>query len=200
MMSLVNRVLAVCSALDEHGLPWALGGALALAYATEEPRGTRDIDINVFVAASEAPAVFFALPDGVLHSAADVKSAQRDAQVRLMWDDTPIDVFFAAEPFQFDVQHRCQVVPFAGRLIRVLCAEDLAVFKAMFDRGKDWVDIATMVESNAIDLDVAADRLRSLLGDDPRVARLRLGSRGASPGPQSRVPTPPQVTETLDWH
>jgi len=173
MISLVDRVLAVCAALDERGVPWALGGALALAYATEEPRGTRDIDINVFVAPSEARAVFAALPDGVLHSSADVKSAQRDGQVRLMWDDTPIDVFFATERFHCDVQQRCQAVPFAERLIRVLCAEDLAVFKAMFDRGKDWVDIASMVESNAIDLDVAADRLRGLLGDDPRVARLR---------------------------
>ncbi|MCY7300819.1 MAG: hypothetical protein LH616_16605 [Ilumatobacteraceae bacterium] len=173
MISLADRVLAVCSALDEHAVPWALGGALALAYATEEPRGTRDIDVNVFVAVSEVRAVFAPLPDGVQHSAADVKSAQSDDQVRLMWDDTPIDVFFAAERFHFDVQQRCQVVPFAGRLIRVLCAEDLAVFKAMFDRGKDWVDIATMVESNAIDLDVAADRLQGLLGDDPRVARLR---------------------------
>ncbi len=173
MISLVDRVLAVCSALDEREVPWAIGGALALAYATEEPRGTRDIDINVFLMASEAQSVFAALPDGVLHSVADVKRARSDDQVRLMWDDTPIDLFFAAEPFHFDVQQRCQVVPFAGRLIRVLCAEDLAVFKAMFDRGQDWVDIATMVESDAIDLDVAADRLQSVLGDDPRVARLR---------------------------
>lgn len=173
MISLVDRVLAVCSALDEHSLPWALGGALALAYATEEPRGTRDIDVNVFVTAGEAPAVFAALPEGVLHSAADVRSARRDEQVRLMWDDTPIDLFFAAEQFYYEVQQRCQVVPFAGRLIRVLSAEDLAVFKAMFDRGKDWVDIATMIESNSIDLELAADRLQSVLGDDPRVARLR---------------------------
>ncbi len=178
MISLVDQVLAVCAALDQRGVPWALGGALALAYATEEPRGTRDIDINVFVTSSEAQTVFAALPDGVLHSAADVKSAQRDDQVRVMWDDTPIDVFFAAEQFHFQVQQRCQLVPFAGRLIRVLCAEDLAVFKAMFDRGKDWVDIATMVESNAIDLDAAADRLQSLLGDDPRVARLRHATAG----------------------
>ena len=178
MISLVERVLAVCSTLDDHGVPWALGGALALAYATEEPRGTRDIDINVFLSSGEAPLVFEALPDGVRHSATDVRSARRDAQVRLMWDDTPLDLFFAAEPFHFDVQQRCQVVPFAGRLIRVLCAEDLAVFKAMFDRGKDWVDIATMVESNAIDLDIAADRLQTLLGDDPRVARLRQVAAG----------------------
>ena len=175
MMTLVDRVLAVCAALDDHAVPWALGGALALAYATEEPRGTRDIDVNVFVASTEAAVVFAALPEGVVHTAADVRAAHRDEQVRLMWDDTPIDLFFAAEQFHLDVQRRCVPVPFAGRMIRVLCAEDLAVFKAMFDRGKDWVDIATMIESNAIDLQVAADRLGELLGDDHRVARLRQG-------------------------
>ena len=175
MISLVDRVLAVCAALDERSVPWALGGALALAYATEEPRGTRDIDINVFVPASGAPVEFAALPEGVMHSTADVEAVHRHDQVRLMWDDTPIDLFFAAESFHFDVQQRCRLVPFAGRLIHVLCAEDLAVFKAMFDRGKDWVDIATMAESHSIDLDAAADRLQDLLGDDPRVARLRHG-------------------------
>ncbi len=175
MISLVDRVLALCAGFDKKGVPWALGGALALAYATEEPRGTRDIDINVFVPPHDAAAVFAALPTGVVHSSADVAAVERDNQVRLMWDDTPIDLFFAAERFHFDVQQRCQLVPFAGRLIHVLCAEDLAVFKALFDRGKDWVDIATMVESNAIDLEAAADRLQDLLGDDERVARLRHG-------------------------
>ena len=73
-----------------------------------------------------------------------------------------------------EVARRCRAVPFAGRTIRVLSAEDLAVFKAMFDRPKDWVDIASMHESNAIDLGLAADRLADLLGhDDPRIPRLR---------------------------
>lgn len=176
MTTLVERVVSVCDALDRARLPWALGGALALAYATEEPRGTRDIDVNVFVAATAAAEVFAALPAGVEHGPADIAAAQRDDQVRLWWEGTPIDLFFAVEQFHFDVADRCRTVPFGGRLIRVLSAEDLAVFKAMFDRGQDWVDIATMVESLAIDLDVAADRLAGLLGDDPRVERLRTTS------------------------
>ena len=85
----------------------------------------------------------------------------------------PVDVFFAESPFHHDVDRRCREVPFAGRTVRVLSAEDLAVFKAMFDRPKDWVDIATMAESNAVDLAVAAERLHALLGDDSRVGRLR---------------------------
>lgn len=173
MTTLVEQVVSVADALESAGVPWALGGALALAYATEEPRGTRDIDVNVFVAATAAAEVFAALPVGVEHGPADLAAARRDDQVRLWWEGTPIDLFFAVEQFHFDVADRCRTVPFGGQLVRVLSAEDLAVFKAMFDRGKDWVDIATMVESHAIDLDLAADRLAELLGDDPRVERLR---------------------------
>ena len=171
--SLVDRVVAVCESLDRAAIPWALGGALALAYATNEPRGTRDIDVNVFVGSVDARAVFAALPTGVAFTDADVVEAGERDQVRLWWDTTPIDVFFAAGQFHLDVASRCRAVPFEGHRINVLSAEDLAVFKALFDRTKDWADIEAMVESNAIDLHLAADRLGVLLGDDPRVARLR---------------------------
>lgn len=170
---LVERIVAIADSLDAHSVAWALGGALALAYATEEPRGTRDIDVNVFVPSARAAEVFAALPVGVRHSGADLIAARRDDQVRLWWDDTPVDLFFASEPFHDGVARRCRTVPFAGRSVRILSAEDLAVFKATFDRGKDWVDIATMAEAGSIDLDEAAKRLAGLLGDDPRVDRLR---------------------------
>lgn len=173
MTTLVDRIVAVCESLEQAGIPWALGGALALAYATNEPRGTRDIDVNVFVDAADAPTVFASLPAGVAFTDADVVEAGTHDQVRLWWDATPIDVFFAAEQFHFDVAGRCRVVPFEGHRIKVLSAEDLAVFKALFDRTRDWADIEAMVESNAIDLQLAAQRLGGLLGDDPRVGRLR---------------------------
>lgn len=173
MTTLVEQVVAVCDSLDASGIPWALGGALALAYATKEPRGTRDIDVNVFVGAERVRDVFAAMPAAVRFSEADVNAVAQDEQVRLWWDETPVDLFFAADDFHLEVQGRCRTVPFAGRSIRVLSPEDLAVFKALFDRPKDWVDIATMVESDAIDVEVAAEQLREVLGDDVRVDRLR---------------------------
>lgn len=176
MTSIVDRVRAVAAALDDAGIDWALGGALALAYATEEPRGTRDIDVNVFIEATEAARVFAALPAGVVHGETDVRAALDDEQVRLWWDDTPVDVFFAASPFHLEVAHRCRTVPFAGRSINVLAPDDLAVFKAMFDRPKDWVDIDEMAASGALDRAVCGRRLAALLGtDDPRVARISGG-------------------------
>ena len=64
-------------------------------------------------------------------------------------------------------------MPFAGSQVNVLAAEDLAVFKALFDRSRDWVDIDEMSAAGTLDRKVAAERLASLLhSDDPRIARL----------------------------
>jgi hypothetical protein len=172
-MNLVERILAIADALDDGSVPWAFGGAFALAFATAEPRGTRDIDVNVFVDSSRAERVFAALPVGVEIPASARRSAQKDDQVRLMWDDTPIDLFFSISDFHREVHRRCLTVPFAGRMVRVLCAEDLAIFKAVFDRPKDWVDIDSMDAANALDRSVASARLAGILdAADPRIARL----------------------------
>jgi predicted nucleotidyltransferase len=173
--SLVDKIVRIAESLDSHGVSWAIGGAIALAYATEEPRGTRDVDVNVFDDVELARTTFTALPREVHFGETDIEAARRDGQVRLWWDETPIDMFFSVTTFHDEVGRRCRVVPFAGVSLRILSAEDLAVFKAMFDRPKDWVDIATMVEAGSLDSDVAADRLSGLLGDDERVARLRNG-------------------------
>ena len=106
MTSLVNRVLSIAAALDDSGINWALGGPLALAYATEEPRGTRDIDVNVFVPSAAVSEVFAALPPGIAHSAGDERSVFESDQVRLWWDDTPVDLFFAASDFHLQVATR----------------------------------------------------------------------------------------------
>lgn len=172
MTTLVDKVIALCAAFEQAHIPYALGGALALAYATKEPRGTRDIDVNVFVDTAAARHVFDSLPSGVTWADVDLGDASRDGQVRLWWDDTPVDMFFAEAEFHHEVARRCHDAPFAGVTVRVLSAEDLAVFKAMFDRPKDWVDIATMVEAEALDVALAAERLGQLLGADPRVGRL----------------------------
>ncbi len=176
MTTLVERIVAIAEALDLARIDWAFGGALALAYATEEPRGTRGVDVNVFVATEQVDGVFGALPDGIRHRAADRRAVQSDGQVRLWWDDTPVDLFFAVDPFHLEVAGRCRPVPFAGRTIRVLAPEDLAVFKAMFNRSKDWVDIDEMAASGSLDRAAAARRLAALLGDDDdRVPRLAAG-------------------------
>ena len=172
MIGVADRMLAVHDALRAAGLPHAIGGAIALGYCTLEARGTQDVDINVFVSPSRTREVFAALPDGVRVTARDLQLAERDGQVRLLWDATPIDVFFSVLPFHDEVERNIRHVSFGDRTIPVLDCTDLAVFKALFARPRDWVDIEAMVEARSLDVDEAMRWVREMVGDDPRVEQL----------------------------
>ncbi|HXD53522.1 MAG TPA: hypothetical protein VN618_02090 [Solirubrobacteraceae bacterium] len=172
MSALGDQLLAVHDGLDAARIPHAIGGAIALGYCVLEPRGTRDVDVNVFVHPGRAREVLAAMPDGVAVSGLDLDHAERDGQVRLYWGITPIDLFMSVLPFHDRVESHVRQVPFEGRTIPVLDCTGLAVFKAMFDRPRDWVDIEAMVEARSLDLDDAVHWIRELVGEDPRIERL----------------------------
>lgn len=172
MTTLVDKILAVEASLRAADVPHAFGGALALAFHVGEPRATRDIDVNVFVNADQAPAVFAALPAGVVWGETDVQSVERDAQVRLFWADTPVDVFFSTHPFHARAAERVEHVPFGGDTIPVLGATELAVFKAFYDRTRDWADIEAMIDAHTVDEHAVLGWLVDFLGgEDSRVTR-----------------------------
>lgn len=173
MSLLAQRLIAIHDSLTAGRIAHAFGGAIALAYCTEEPRGTRDIDVNVFVDPSYAPEVFEALPDGVAVTPTDLEVAQRDGQVRLWWADTPVDVFFDVHEFHRDVAAGVRDVPFAGREIPVLDCVALVVFKALFNRTRHWADIEAVVEADAVNAGEVLDWVGQLLGEnDPVTTRL----------------------------
>jgi hypothetical protein len=186
---LVDQVVAVHRSLASANIDHAFGGALALAYCTSDPRGTADIDVNVFVPPEEADRVFSALPVGVQIRARDRIAALRDGQVRLWWGETPVDVFFGYHPFHAKAAGRAHAVPFGEERIPVLGCIDVAVFKAMFGRTKDWADIEAMAAAG-LDGGVVSSELSDLLGrDDERVARLAeaLATGSSPPAPDGEL-------------
>jgi hypothetical protein len=173
-----DRLLAVHDALDEARIPHAIGGAIALGYCTLEPRGTRDLDVNVFVGPDRVKDVFAALPNGVAISGLSLEQAERDGQVRLWWEQTPLDLFFSVLPFHDQVASAVRQVSFEDRSIPVLDCTALAVFKAIFDRPRDWVDIESMVEARALDLAAVSRWVGEMAGQDSAAAR-RLAALGS---------------------
>ena len=172
MSDLSELLLAVHDSLEDAGIPHAVGGAIALAYCTLEPRGTRDLDFNVFVGPERAREVFAALPDGVEVSGERLERLERDGQVRLRSGITPVDLFLSVLPFHDHVAEHVRQVPFEGRTIPVLSCTALVVFKAIFDRTRDWADIEAMVEARSFDPDEASRWIREMLGDDRRIEQL----------------------------
>jgi hypothetical protein len=173
MSVLAERLLAVHDALTGGRLPHAFGGAIALAYCTEEPRGTRDLDVNVFVEPARAHEVLDALPEAVTWTAADVTGAERDGKVRVWWDDTPIDLFLDVHSFHRHAAGGVRLVPFEGTSIPVLGCTALGVLKALFNRTKDWADIEEMVQMNSVDIPEAVAWLEGMVGRaDPIAERM----------------------------
>ena len=172
MTTLAEKVVALEGALV--AVPHAFGGALALAYYAE-PRATIDIDLNVFVPATEVDEVRPLLVGVGVDMTDDVASViARDGQARAFWDGTPVDLFFAYDAFHESAAGATRVVPFADRTITILGPEHLVVCKVVFDRPKDWLDIDAM-RSLGTTLD-AAEVLRwvgRIAGDDdPRFDRI----------------------------
>lgn len=171
-MTLTERIVALHAALHGADIPHAFGGALALAFCTAEPRGTQDIDVNVFLAPSEVDRLLDALPGEIVVGDDDRRLLERDGQARVWWDATPVDVFLSNHPFHDHAEADRRHVAFAGiERLPVLACQDLAVFKAFFARPKDVVDVATMVALGSVDLADLERSVGALLGDDALRAR-----------------------------
>ncbi len=170
---IVARMISINESFQGQRLPHAFGGALALAWCTHRARGTIDIDVNVFVEQSAAASVFEALPTDIVRGPDELDRACRDGQVRLWWDTTPIDLFLDVSPFHRDAAGRVVVHRLGGRDLPFLACSDLAVFKAFFNRTKDWADIEEMLDAGTLDIDRVVGVLVRYLGpDDERVGRL----------------------------
>ncbi|UUY05291.1 hypothetical protein LRS13_07155 [Svornostia abyssi] len=179
-MTLREKLVAIHRALDAAALPHAFGGAIALAYATLDPRGTSDIDVNVFSDAADAAHVLDALPREISSPPGVVDALVRDGQARLWWDETPVDLFLDTVPLHADAAAHRREVPFAGTTIPVLGPVELAVFKATFDRTKDWADIEAMLAARTLDPEEVRIALSDLLPHgDQRFARLAAAAREA---------------------
>ena len=176
-MLLDEKVAALARALTAAALPHAFGGALALAYYAT-PRGTVDVDINLFVPAKAFDRVLAALlPLGVEDpTPAQHHTLERDEQVRLFWDRTPLDLFFSYNELHDACLERARTVPFGDERLSILSPEDLAIFKVLFARDKDWRDLAEMLFAQAPGFDVAYATGwlgRIVAADDERLARFR---------------------------
>jgi hypothetical protein len=176
-LALDEKVVALERAFRAAGIPHAFGGAIALAYYAT-PRGTHDVDINLFVPASELASVFASLsPLGVAApSDEERRRGERDGQLRVRWQGTPLDLFFSYDALHDSCRDRRRQVPFPGERIAILSAEDLAIFKVLFAREKDWRDLRELLfaQGERFERDYALGWIERILPPgDERLVRFR---------------------------
>ena len=142
---LAAKIAAVHEMLDSMRVPHQFGGAVALAWY-RSPRATTDVDLNVTVAPEDAEPILGAVTHlGVTVTTANRATIERDGQVRLGWDESYLDLFFATIDLHREMARHAREVEFGPMRIPILSPEHLIVCKAVFDRPKDWVDIEEMI-------------------------------------------------------
>jgi len=127
----------------------------------------------VFVPADRAGPVLEVLAGLGVAPAGDaaLREIAERGQTRLRWDGTPLDLFFSYDALHESAMRRRRTVPFGDDTqIAILSGEDLAIFKALFDRAKDWSDLREVLfaQGPRFDADYALRWLRRIVvpGDE----------------------------------
>ena len=161
--------LRLHEALEVAGLPHAFGGALALAWCTGNGRGTIDIDVNIFVAVDRAEDLRSALPSGVVCDGASL-----EVLVRLDWSCTPLDIFLNTTEIHAQAARCVSWEQFAGHCLPFLSCFHVALFKAFFNRTKDWADLEAMRDAGTLDVERVRAALINTLATTSALRRSQL--------------------------
>jgi hypothetical protein len=161
--------LRIARAFEESSIPYALGGALAYGqYGI--PRATNDVDVNVFVDAEELARVFHVLhtlgidfEDGWAR-----EKAVDEGLFVVRLGSYRVDVFTPSIAFSWEAARTRVRHHFDGVDVWFLSAEALCVFKLLFFRGKDVVDLERLiaVQGQALDVEYIRARIVEMLGED----------------------------------
>lgn len=160
---LVGTIHWLEDAFEKLKLSRSYGGAIAYNYYGP-PRLTQDVDVLALIPGVKSPALFEALREGgcLLGDAdprpLDVKAALAELRGKahmttLLRQSIRIEIFAPWHPFHSRVLERSPERSLEGRRIRIHSAEDLIVFKKIFDRPKDLMDIKAVLLSQKGKLD-----------------------------------------------
>ena len=166
---------SVGDAMEARSVPYAIGGAIAYGIWAV-PRATQDVDVTVFVEGAELALAFSALRD--LGAQFDEEAARTSilerGDFRATVKGMRLDVFTPSIPFYESAKARRRQVVFLDRPLWALAPEDLAVFKMLFFRPKDLLDLERMLAllGSSFDRSYVRQWLIDMVGsEDSRVAK-----------------------------
>ncbi|KAJ3159061.1 hypothetical protein HDU86_001960 [Geranomyces michiganensis] len=162
--------------LDRAQMPYAIGGALSFSFWAV-PRTTFAVDFNYFTVPDDAGQMLKAIEEhapitdeyGVV-----LKSTAIPCDgpiIRFWWKGTKIEAFGPTIPvFSQQALERARRVNVLGTSLSVLSAEAIAVFKLIFGRPKDWVDLQALIDSNPdLDKQYIRDTILMIFDDKPEL-------------------------------
>jgi len=140
----------IARCLDEDGLAYAIGGALALTVHAL-PRETADVDISIYAREEDLPKVIDSLERaGVMIDRADAaRSQKRIGMFTGRAGKLLVDVFMHGHPhFEESARRRIRVMTSVGEPMWFVSVEDFCINKLLFARGKDIPDLEHVFAAN----------------------------------------------------
>ena len=136
---------------------------------TRSPRGTLDVDLNIFVDAEDPGEALDVLSAGgiALERAHAIATIASRGDLFLRHRGCRLDLFFNSIPFHASAARRTREVSLLGARVPILAPEDLIVLKLLFNRHKDVVDIERIVAAgSALDWPYIRHWLIECVGED----------------------------------
>lgn len=164
MAELERALVALSSWLEQEGVPYMVIGGFAVTI-WGEPRFTRDLDVTVSVAPERLNTIVEQLCRDFHSLVANPARFVAETRVLpMMVDSVPVDLVFAALPYEDDAIARARNITLSQGTTRVCSPEDLILYKIVSPRARDHEDIETVFRHRNAELDF------SYL--DPRVKEL----------------------------
>src|SRR5262245_47834620 len=176
MMNAIEAARRIGECLDEDGIPYAIGGALALG-VWGAPRATKDVGLSVFVTRDELTRVLDSLERaGVMLSRDQAeKDIARIGLAKGRIGVIVVDIFLSEHPQYLEMARRVRrIVDPKGWAAPFISAEDLCIHKLVFGRHKDLGDLERLVAARP-DLDLGYVRnwlVQMVPAGDPRLVAL----------------------------
>ena len=149
MTDLPTVIHELVDVFDQLGLPYAIMGGIAVR-AHGIPRPTYDVDFTLAVPRERLADLFtaisnrgYTIPDQYSRGWVDTVGGMPLIKVKLFLDGRSIDadIFIAETPFQREVVQRRIDAEVEGRVVKLVSAEDLILFKLIASRPRDLIDV-----------------------------------------------------------
>jgi len=164
-MNAYDTAVRIGECFDEDQIPYAIGGALALG-AHGAARATNDVDISAFLGRDALDRVLDSLEraGAMVDRASAKREVERIGLFVARLGGIRIDVFLSLHP-QFTQMHARSVsmTDASGHTLKFMSAEDLTLYKLIYGRDKDVIDLQRLIAVRELDLAYVREWLVQML-------------------------------------
>jgi len=153
MSNLDDALVVLALWLDRHHIPYMVIGGFAVTI-WGEPRVTRDLDVTISVPAEEiSKTVELVRSEFTVLVTDALKFVSETRVLPMVAADVPVDLIFAALPYEDDAIARAKIIQLKNGAVRICSPEDLVLHKIVSPRSRDREDIEGILRYRHSELD-----------------------------------------------